>query len=116
MADCVLGHVAQIPVGEGRNFEVGGRPVAVFRTHAGGVYATQAACPHRHGPLADGLVGEHTVICPLHERVYDLRTGEGIGTDCRIAIYEVRVTEDGRMLLAESARQTLVGALAGPAS
>ena len=69
-----IGSVDQIPPGEGRNFIVEQEQIAVFRTHAGEVYATQATCPHRNGPLADGLLGGATIVCPLHDRTFDLRT------------------------------------------
>ena len=47
-------------------FRVDGKDVAVFRCRSGNVFATSAECPHRGGPLADGLVGGDTVICPMH--------------------------------------------------
>ena len=93
----MIGHVTQIPKGEGRNFEVGGLRLAVFRTQQGEILATQAECPHRAGPLADGLLGGASVICPLHEWVFDLRTGAG--KECSIKTYPVRATEDGTILL-----------------
>ena len=77
-----LGGLDAIPLGEARVMAVGGRSVAVFRCRSGEVYATDAECPHRGGPLADGLVGDHSVICPLHGYVFDLRTGEAPGRDC----------------------------------
>jgi nitrite reductase (NADH) small subunit len=77
-----IGQVAQIPIGEGRTFEIAGRRIAVFHTHSGEVFATQAECPHLQGPLADGLTGGATVVCPLHERTYDLRTGLGLNGEC----------------------------------
>lgn len=95
-----VGTVAQVPCGEGRAFEVCGRRVAVFRTRTGAVFAVEADCPHRRGPLADGLVGGMTVVCPLHERTFDLRTGEGVGHDDRVASYPVRVGDDGAIMLA----------------
>src|SRR4051794_35774143 len=60
-----LGPLDRIPLGEGRTFNLGGREVAVFRTRMG-VFATDAMCPHKTGRLADGLVGDGKVICPLH--------------------------------------------------
>lgn len=78
----VLGHVDAVPPGEGRNFVVDGLTLAVFRTRAGGVFATQARCPHKSGPLIDGLVGADSVICPLHEWRFDLRTGESPNGAC----------------------------------
>ena len=104
MAEHVVGRLSQIPPGEGRTFEVGGDRVAVFRAwpKAGieEVFATQADCPHRQGPLADGLTGDGVVICPLHDRTYSLRDGHGINTDCRIATFPARVNEVGLILVA----------------
>ena len=101
MAKSVLiGSVDQIPPGEGRNFIVEDKQIAVFRTHAGEFYATQATCPHRNGPLADGLLGGATVVCPLHDRTFDLRTGEGVGPDCvNLKIYQIALIENSQMLV-----------------
>jgi nitrite reductase (NADH) small subunit len=93
--ETIIGPLSLIPLGEGRRFEVRGTTVAVFRTRAGRVFATQADCPHQGGPLADGLVGGSTLICPLHERAFDLATGAGIGQPCVLMTYPVRITEDG---------------------
>ena len=93
----VLGRPDQIPLGEGRAFKVGDEKIAVFRTRAGGVYAIQAICPHLGGPLADGLVGDATVICPLHERTFDLRTGAGVGCDESLRQFPLRIDGDGVM-------------------
>ncbi len=91
----LLGGIAQIPRGEGRNFAVDGSIIAVFRTHTDAVFATQPHCPHRAGPLADGLVGGTTLICPLHEWGFDLCTGAGIGHAAQLTVYPARVAEDG---------------------
>jgi nitrite reductase (NADH) small subunit len=95
----ILCRLADVPPGEGRSFEMDGRRIAVFHTRAGGVFATGATCPHRQGPLAEGLVGDRTVICPLHERVYDLGTGRELTGECDIAVYPVQTTEDGLVVL-----------------
>ncbi len=94
MARYNLGPVTQIPPGEGRSFLVGDIDVAVFRTREGKFYATQARCPHRGGPLADGLTDGATVVCPLHDRIFSLASGEGIGNECSITIYPVIVSND----------------------
>jgi nitrite reductase (NADH) small subunit len=97
----VIGRTSEIPPGEGRTFEVDGRRIAVFHTRMGGFFATQADCPHKGGPLADGLIGGTTVVCPLHERSWDLATGvPAADSDCPIAVYPVRATEDGTLVLA----------------
>ncbi len=93
-----LGSLAQIPLGEGRNFQVAGTEVAVFHTRAG-VYATQAECPHRQGPLADGLLGGATVICPFHAWKFDLTTGAPLMGQCAIQTYPVRLTEGQELVL-----------------
>ncbi len=94
-----LGAVTQIPEGEGRTFEVGGRRVAVFRGRDGAVHATQGQCPHRGGPLADGLVGGTTLVCPLHEWRFDLRTGQTENGTCPIDVFRVQVQPDGTMVV-----------------
>ncbi len=99
MVERAIGSISQVPKGEGRNFQVDGVRVAVFHTRGGAVFATQAECPHLAGPLADGLTDEATIVCPLHDRTYDFRTGLGIGTDCTIAIFPVRVDSAGTILL-----------------
>jgi len=95
MPDYAIGPLTQIPPGEGRNFLVAEQLIAVFHTRDGGVFATQANCPHRGGPLADGLVDASTVVCPLHDRVFDFATGKGVGNDCDIVTYPARIDENG---------------------
>ena len=96
----IIGAVDQIPPGEGRNFEVEHQQIAVFRTHAGEIYATQATCPHLEGPLADGLLGGTMIVCPLHDRTFDLRTGECVGADCAsLKTYAVTLTERSQILI-----------------
>lgn len=71
-----IGSLNEIPVGEGRAYAVDGEQVAVFHLRDGTVRALQAICPHRGGPLADGLIDGAVVVCPLHGYSYDLVTGE----------------------------------------
>ena len=97
MPNVLIGEVEQLPKGEGRTYEVAGHRLALFRTRAGDVFATQANCPHRGGPLADGLVGGTSVICPLHDRTYDLRTGAGIENECAITVFPVSLGDDGKI-------------------
>jgi nitrite reductase (NADH) small subunit len=89
-----IGPLSQIPPGEGRIFVVDGVSIAVFHTRSGNVYATQAYCPHRAGPLADGLIDDATVVCPLHDRIFSLASGEGIGNDCALAVYPASILDN----------------------
>jgi nitrite reductase/ring-hydroxylating ferredoxin subunit len=96
----VIGSVAQIPAGEGRVFAAGGRRIAVFRTHSGEVFATQAECPHLQGPLADGLIGGSTIVCPLHDRAFDLRTGLGLnGESSSLQVFPTSLDASGKIWL-----------------
>jgi len=94
-----LGSVASIPEGEGRTFDTGSHRIAVFRTREGRVFASQAECPHRGGPLADGLVGGSTVICPLHSLKFDLATGESLNGDCILKTYCTTLTQAGHIVV-----------------
>jgi len=87
-----LGSLDQIPPGEGRRFRVAGRDIAVYHTRQGMVHATQADCPHRNGPLSDGLLGGSQLVCPLHAWKWDLNTGKPLFGDCALTIYPVRLT------------------------
>jgi len=99
MADIRLAPLDAIPPGEGRVFPLRGEEIAVFRTRAGEVFACQAACPHKGGPLADGLVGGTTLICPLHAWKFDLATGAALTGGCSVKTFPVRVNDDGCIVL-----------------
>lgn len=83
--------------------------VAIFRTAEDAVYALDNACPHKQGPLAEGIVHGNAVTCPLHNWVISLETGLVHGDDVgQVSTYPARVT-DGRILLdAETLRQKQV--------
>jgi nitrite reductase (NADH) small subunit len=99
MTEIRLGPASDIPPGEGRVFQVGSERVAVFRTRGGEVYAVQAECPHRGGPLADGLLGGSTLICPLHSWKFDLKTGKALFGECGLKTFSVRTNESRELVL-----------------
>ncbi|MBI3879945.1 MAG: nitrite reductase (NAD(P)H) small subunit [Verrucomicrobia bacterium] len=72
-----LGSLEAIALGQGRCFIVGGEEIAVFRQRDGQLFATQNRCPHKQGPLSEGVAGGGKVICPLHSHKFDLVTGAG---------------------------------------
>lgn len=94
-----LGPIETIPKGEGRAFAIKHGRLAIFRDRDGAVYATQADCPHRGGPLADGLLGAGTLICPLHSLKFDLRTGQASAGDCALRVYPAKLDERGNVLV-----------------
>jgi nitrite reductase (NADH) small subunit len=74
--------------------DLDGRQLAVFRTREGW-YAIDQSCPHRGGPLADGIVDAGCVTCPLHDRRFDLATGRcDNDEELRVGTYPVEVRED----------------------
>ena len=95
-----VGQVDQIALGHGQTFQVAGHEIAVFRLRGGGVAATESQCPHRGGPLADGIVGLDSVVCPLHAWRFSLATGATDNGDCPVAIYPCRLDEAGEILVA----------------
>lgn len=101
MSEHVIGSVHDIPVGEGRAYAVNGVQIAVYRLRDGSVRAVDAICPHKGGPLADGLTDARVVVCPLHGQTYDLATGAEltIGVDS-VRCYPACVNDDGTIRIA----------------
>jgi len=94
----VVGRVDDVPLGEGRAFVAGDVQVAVFRLRDGSLHATQAACPHAGGPLADGQTDARVLVCPLH--LYAYRWSDGSSTSGALAVrtYPVR-DQDGDLVV-----------------
>lgn len=68
--------------------------IAVFRTAADDVFALHDRCPHRGGPLSQGIVFGQRVACPLHNWVIELGSGEAVAPDQGCARnYPVRVAD-----------------------
>ncbi|MCX8475908.1 MAG: nitrite reductase small subunit NirD [Sphingomonas sp.] len=77
-----IGWVHEIPVRGSRTVPVdGGEEIAVFRTGDDKVFALVNRCPHKGGPLSQGIVHGHSVACPLHNWNIALATGEAQGND-----------------------------------
>jgi nitrite reductase (NADH) small subunit len=75
-----------------RRYVDGARAIAIFRTAADGVFALNDRCPHKGGPLSQGIVFGESVACPLHNWCIDLASGEAAAPDQGCAErFEVRV-------------------------
>jgi nitrite reductase (NADH) small subunit len=73
--------------------------IALFRTARDEVFAIKDACPHKQGPLSQGIVHGTSVTCPLHNWKIDLASGEALGPDEGCTnVYPVKV-ENGRVYL-----------------
>lgn len=86
--------IDELPTGLGRAFAVNGSEIALFRTRRGNVFAVDNRCPHRGGPLAEGMLAGDAVVCPLHAFRFELATGEcdQPGT-CPVGTYPI--TQEG---------------------
>jgi nitrite reductase (NADH) small subunit len=93
-----VGLVDDVPPGEGRTFVVAGTQVAVFRLRDGSLHATQAACPHAGGPLADGQTDVDVLVCPLHLFAYRWSDGASTSGAAPIRTYPVR-ERDGYLVV-----------------
>lgn len=94
-----LGDAAQIPLGEGRAFDVAGEQVAIFRLRTGELRAVSAVCPHRGGPIADGQIDNAVVLCPLHLNAFSLDTGCSTTYDTPLHTYRVDVDADNALVV-----------------
>jgi nitrite reductase (NADH) small subunit len=93
-----LGTISRIPVGQGRCYVIGSDEIAVFRQRDGRIFATQNRCPHRQGPLSEGVIGSGQVICPLHAHRFNLKDGAGSEPGECVQVHRVKDL-DGEILL-----------------
>jgi nitrite reductase (NADH) small subunit len=88
-----LAPVDSVPLREGRAVSVGGRDIAIFNLGDRFV-ATDNRCPHRGGPLADGIIAGESVVCPLHGWKISFASGGVEGRGCEgpcVETYPTRV-------------------------
>ena len=94
-----IGPITDIPRQGSRCVKNGEMTIAVFRTTDDRVFALEDKCPHKNGPLSQGIVHDGCVTCPLHNWVISLETGAAQGADeGQTASFPVKV-EDGIVFL-----------------
>ena len=76
-----IGDISDIPLRGSRCVKTPHMNIAVFRTGEDEVYAIENRCPHKGGPLSEGIVHGNAVTCPLHNWVISLETGKALGAD-----------------------------------
>ena len=87
-----------VPEGGGISVDVGPKRIAIFR-HRGEFFALDETCPHRGGPLHEGLIEEGVVECPWHLWRFELATGcSPVNPLSRVRTYPVRVSGDDLFL------------------
>ncbi|MCF6323439.1 MAG: nitrite reductase small subunit NirD [Gammaproteobacteria bacterium] len=92
-----VGAVDDIPRLGSRVLQTADGDVAIFRAADDTIFALRDSCPHKDGPLSQGIVHGYTVTCPLHNWKISLESGEAQGPDegCT-GRYEVKV-DSGRI-------------------
>jgi 3-phenylpropionate/trans-cinnamate dioxygenase ferredoxin subunit len=84
----------EIAEGEVKTFEVEGTRIAIARAN-GELYAVENVCSHDDGPLGDGTVEGHCIVCPRHGAKFDVRTGAALTMPAVSPIESFRVKEEG---------------------
>ena len=87
-----VAEVDQVPPLAARVVRTKEGEIALFHAGDGQFYAIDNKCPHKGGPLSEGIVHDCHVTCPLHNWVLNLKTGEAEAPDeGKVATYEVKV-------------------------
>jgi nitrite reductase (NADH) small subunit len=95
-----IGQLSDIPLRGARCVNTPAGRIAVFRTADDRIFAIDDRCPHKGGPLSQGIVHGAAVTCPLHNWVISLETGKALGADeGAVRTIPVKV-EDGRLFIA----------------
>ena len=97
-----VGALEDIPVLGARVLKTRAGCVAVFRTGTNEVFALDDRCPHKGGPLSQGIVHDRSVTCPLHNWVIDLASGEAKGADKGSVRTIATRIEAGRLFIDET--------------
>jgi len=94
-----VGAVNDIPQLGARVVETNNGNIGVFRTANDEIFALRDSCPHKGGPLSQGIVHGKRVTCPLHNWVLDLESGEAAAPDEGCAASYPTKVENGRVFL-----------------
>lgn len=107
------GKVDDIPRSGARPLNTGNGVIALFRTHDDRIFATANKCPHRGGPLAQGMIYGQRVQCAMHGWNVDLASGQAVAPDqgC-VDTYPVKV-EDGRIWVSATPVETVPACATG---
>jgi nitrite reductase/ring-hydroxylating ferredoxin subunit len=89
-----VGSVKKLGPGSVMEVSVHGSTIAVCNSE-GVIYAVSGICPHAGGPLGQGALHGHMLVCPWHSWEYDCRTGENdFDPEIRISSYPVKIEGD----------------------
>lgn len=94
-----IGILDDIPPRGARCVKTPNGRIGIFRTHDDRVFAIEDHCPHKGGPLSQGIVHGASVTCPLHNWVISLETGKALGAD-EGSVKTIAIRLDGDRILA----------------
>ncbi|PSH59146.1 MULTISPECIES: nitrite reductase small subunit NirD [Phyllobacterium] len=94
-----IGSINDIPRRGARCVKTPQGKIAVFRTMEDQIFAIDDHCPHKGGPLSQGIVHGAAVTCPLHNWVISLETGKALGAD-EGSVRTIAIKLDGDRILA----------------
>ncbi|MCE9647477.1 MAG: non-heme iron oxygenase ferredoxin subunit [Chloroflexi bacterium] len=85
---------SELPNGERLFVDLGDRPIVIFNI-AGQLFAIGDVCSHDDGPLGDGTIEDHNIVCPRHGAEFDVRTGKAVAMPAVIDIpaYPVQIRD-----------------------
>jgi nitrite reductase (NADH) small subunit len=98
-----IGSIEDVPRRGSRLVSAPSGNIAIFRTTTDLIFALWDKCPHKGGPLSQGIVHGESVTCPLHSWVIGLKTGEVNGPDQGCARKVIVKIELARILIDASA-------------
>jgi nitrite reductase (NADH) small subunit len=102
MKKWMVGHILDIAEKSARVVEIEGHEIAIFRLSDGSIKAIENRCPHKGGKLAEGMVCDTHVYCPLHDWKISLESGIVQAPDegCA-ATYLVDILDNGEIYLSK---------------
>lgn len=98
MARIKIAAISDVPPGQGRTVEAGGKTLALFNVE-GTYYALDNTCAHRGGPLGEGDLEDRVVTCPWHAWQWDVTSGANVNNPAvKVACFPVTV-ENGAIFI-----------------
>ncbi|MBI3962123.1 MAG: non-heme iron oxygenase ferredoxin subunit [Deinococcus sp.] len=107
MAEFVkVANTSDLAPGQVKLVEVGERWVALFNV-GGQFYAIEDRCTHDDGPLAEGMLDGHVIMCPRHGATFDVRTGAALTFPAvtPVPAHEVKIEGDAVLVSTQRKRK-----------
>jgi len=91
----LIADLKDLPKQGAKSYTIGDRSIGIFRTFHNQIFAIHDQCPHKQGPLSEGLIHGKYVTCPLHDWTIDLQSGSCQSPDeGQVACYPLLIDGD----------------------